>query len=91
MIGNILILLVVIGLVVLFGWLTYRAVRAKKLWVKIVGGLLANLVMLVLTAVAFFGGKGLATVYSPNEMPVRDLQVAGTPEQVARRRVSRQS
>jgi hypothetical protein len=39
MIGNIIIFLIVIGLTVLFGWLTYRAVRAKKLWVKILGGL----------------------------------------------------
>lgn len=37
MITNTLLLLVVMGLVVLFGWLTYRAIRAKKLWVKIVG------------------------------------------------------
>ena len=30
MIANLLVLLLVIGLVVLFGWLCYRAIRAKK-------------------------------------------------------------
>jgi hypothetical protein len=42
MVGNIIILLIVIGLTVLFGWLTYRAVLAKKRWVKILGGLGAD-------------------------------------------------
>ena len=36
MIINLLVLLLVIGLAVLFGWLCYRAIRARKLWVKIV-------------------------------------------------------
>lgn len=84
MIGNILILIVVIGLVILFGWLTYRAVRAQKLWVKIVGGLLAGLLTLILAAVAFFGGKGIAAAYFPDVPPAPELTVAGTPEQVAR-------
>ena len=47
MIGNILILLVVVGLVILFGWLTYRAVRTQRRWVKIGGGLLAGLMTLI--------------------------------------------
>lgn len=84
MIGNILILVVVIALVLLFGWLTYRAVRAKKLWVKIVGGLLAGLLTLVLAAMALFGGKGIATVYKPDVPAALALTVAGSPEQVAR-------
>jgi mono/diheme cytochrome c family protein len=84
MIGNITILLVVIGLTALFGWLTYRAVRAKKLWVKIVGGLGVGLLTLILAAVAFFGGKGVAAAYFPDAPPPPDLAVAGTPEQIAR-------
>ena len=59
MIGNFVVLLIVIGLVVLFGWLTYRAVRARKLWVKIVGGLLAGLMTLILAAMVFMGGTFL--------------------------------
>jgi mono/diheme cytochrome c family protein len=83
-IGNILILLVVIGLGGLLGWLTYRALRARKLWVKIVGGLGAGLLTLVLATVAFFGGKGVAQLYFPGAPPAPELAVAGTPEQIAR-------
>ena len=43
MIANLLVFLLIIGLIVLFGWLTYRAFRAKKLWIKIVGGIGAGL------------------------------------------------
>jgi cytochrome c553 len=83
-IGNILTLLVVIGLVVLLGWLTYRALRARKMWVKIVGGLAAGLLTLMLATAAFFGAKGVAALYFPGAPPALDLAVAGTPEQIAR-------
>jgi mono/diheme cytochrome c family protein len=84
MIGNLFALLLVIGLLALFGWLTYRAVRAKKLWLKIAGGLGAGLLTLILAAVAFLGGKGIATLYFPDAPPAPELAVAGTPEQIAR-------
>ncbi|MBE2222123.1 MAG: c-type cytochrome [Anaerolineae bacterium] len=84
MIVNTLILLVVIGLVVLFGWLTYRAIRAKKLWVKIVGGLGAGLMTLLFAAIAITGGKGFAAAYFPGADPAPELTVAMTPEQIAR-------
>jgi mono/diheme cytochrome c family protein len=84
MILNFLSLALVIGLVVLFGWLTYRAVRARRRWVKIAGGLGAGLLTLLFLAVAFFGGKGLAAAYFPGAPSAPDLTVAGTPEQVAR-------
>ena len=84
MIGNILILVVVVGLIILFGWLTYRAIRAQRLWVKIAGGVLAGLLTLLLAAIAFFGGKGIAAAYFPDAPQAPELTVAGTPEQVAR-------
>lgn len=84
MFANLLVLLLVIGLVVLFGWLTYRAVRARKLWVKIVGGLGAGLLTLIFAAVALFGAKGMMVTYAPDAPPPPDLTVAGTPEQIAR-------
>jgi mono/diheme cytochrome c family protein len=84
MIGNILILLVMTGLFVLFGWLTYRAIRARKLWVKIAGGLGAGLLTLIFAAAAFFGGKGIAATYFPDAPPASNLTVAGTPDQIAR-------
>ena len=84
MIANLLVFLLIFGLVVLFGWLTYRAIRAKKIWVKIVGGIGAGLLTLLFVGVAFMGAKGLATTYFPGANPAPDLKVAGTPEQIAR-------
>lgn len=84
MVANLLILLVVIGLAVLCGWLTWRAVRAQRLWVKIAGGLGAGLLTLVFVALTFYGLKGMATVYFPGAPGAPDLTVAGAPEQIAR-------
>ncbi|MCC7362120.1 MAG: c-type cytochrome [Anaerolineales bacterium] len=84
MLITILVFLVLLALTLGAGWLTWRAVRAKRLWVKIAGGLGAGLGTLVLAAVTFFGGKGLAAFYFPGAPAAPSLVVAGTPEQVAR-------
>lgn len=84
MLTNLLVLLLIIGLVVLFGWLTYRAIRARKLWVKIAGGIAAGLLTLLFVAVAFMGVKGIAAIYFPGAAAAPNLKVAGTPEQIAR-------
>lgn len=84
MVANIIILLLVIGAAVLFGWLTYRAVRARRLWVKIAGGIAAGLFTLVFAAVAVLGVVGLGKMNAATALPVPGLKVAGTPEQVAR-------
>jgi len=81
---NLLVLIVVIAIAVFFGRLTVRAVKAQRLWVKILGGLGAGLLALVFAAVSFWGAKGMATTYFPGADPVPDLTVAGTPEQIAR-------
>jgi mono/diheme cytochrome c family protein len=83
-ITNLLILLLIIGLVVLFGWLTWRAVHAKRLWVKIAGGLGAGLLTLLCLVIAFYGGKGLISIYFPEAPDAPELAVAGSAEQVAR-------
>lgn len=82
---NILILLALIALTVVLGWLTWRAIHAKRVWVKILVGLGAGLLTLVLASVTFFAGKGLAFMYVP-PAPAPDLTVEGTPEQIARGR-----
>ncbi|MEJ5199553.1 MAG: c-type cytochrome [Anaerolineae bacterium] len=84
MIANLLVLFLVIGLAVLCGWLCSRAIRNRKLWVKIAGGLGAGLLTLLLVAVAFFGGKGIAAAYFPGAPAAPNLTVARTPEQIAR-------
>lgn len=84
MTGNILIFLVLIALTGLLAWLTWRALRARRLWVKLAGGLGAGLLTLVFGLGAFAGGCGLFMYYFPGAPPAPDLTVAGTPEQVAR-------
>lgn len=84
MIASLLVLLLVIGLAVLCGWLCSRAIRGRKLWVKIAGGIGAGLLTLVFAAVAFMGGKGIAATYSPGAAAAPNLKVAGTSQQVAR-------
>ncbi|MFN3331521.1 MAG: c-type cytochrome [Caldilinea sp.] len=84
MIGNLLWLVLFIGLAVLCGWLIWRAIRARRLWVKIGGGVGAGLLTLLFAAIAFTGGRGIATVYFPGAPAAPNLTVAATPEQIAR-------
>ncbi|HRJ42201.1 MAG: c-type cytochrome [Caldilineaceae bacterium] len=84
MLTNLIIWLVVLILAVGAGWLTWRAVRAQRMWVKIAGGLGAGLLTIVLAALTFFGGKGIAVTYFPSVPAPPALTVAGTPEQIAR-------
>ncbi len=39
MIGNVFVVLLVLGLAALFGWLALRALRSRRGWVKVLGGL----------------------------------------------------
>ncbi len=84
MIANLLVLLLFIGLFVLFAWLCYRSIRAKRLWVKIVGGVGFAVLALLVVFIAFSGGKGIAMTYFPSAPDAPNITVAGTPEQIAR-------
>jgi mono/diheme cytochrome c family protein len=84
MIGNVFVLLLVLGLAALFGWLAFRALRSRRTWVKVSGGLVGGLLTLALVAIAFVGAKGIATVYFPGAQPAPNVTVAQTPEQLAR-------
>lgn len=84
MLANIILWLIALLVTLLCGWLTWRAIRAKRMWVKIAGGLGAGLLTLILLALTFFGGKGIAVAYFPGAPDAPDLTVAATPEQVAR-------
>jgi mono/diheme cytochrome c family protein len=81
---NLLVLIIVIAVTVFFGRLTYRAVKAQRMWVKILGGLGAGLLTLGFAALSFWGIKGMMTVYFSKVEAASNLKVAGTPEQVAR-------
>ena len=81
---NLAIWLVLVGLVVFFGWLVKRAWGAKRWFVKWPGVILAGLLALVFALVVFVAGSGLAKMYVPTSEPVPNLKVEGTAEQIAR-------
>lgn len=83
MLGNLISFLVLLVVLVLFGWLTFRSWRIKRWLFKIPALLVTGLLTLVLALVSFLAGKGLA-VMTITPAPVPDLTVAGTPEQIAR-------
>jgi len=84
MLVNFIVLVILIALVVLFGWLTYRAIRSKKPWVKIVGGILGGLATLVCLAVTLPIGKGMFDLYRPYPVAAVNVTIEDTSEQIAR-------
>ncbi len=81
---NFLILLLIVGLVILFGWLVRHAWRARNPFLKWIGAILGSLFMLVALFVGGLGLIGLIRYYNPPMSPVKEIQVEGTPEQIAR-------
>lgn len=81
---NIAGILILVALIALFGWLTYRAIRSQKLWVKIAGGALGALVTLVFLAVTLIIAKGMLDLYRPYPVAAVNVAIEGTPEQIAR-------
>jgi mono/diheme cytochrome c family protein len=81
---NILIWLIILAVAVLFGWLVTRAWRVKNPVVKWSGVVLGSLLTLVASLVVIVSGRGLIRLYLPHGNPAPDIQVAGTPEQIAR-------
>jgi hypothetical protein len=60
MFGNLISFLVLLAVLVLFGWLTFRSWRIKRWLFKIPALLVTGLLTLVLGLISFFAGKGLA-------------------------------
>ncbi len=84
MLGNILLWLALVAITVLLGWLTFRAWRARNKAVKWIGVIVSGLFTIVLALVSVLLLVGMVKVYAPRSVPAPDLQVAGTPEQLAR-------
>ena len=74
----------VLVLLVLFAWLTRRAWRARNVFLKVIGTILAGLVTLVLAGIVMTAGRGLYLLVGPRNFPVVQVQSQGTPEQIAR-------
>lgn len=85
MIGTIVGLLVLLALVVLFGWLAKRAWGTKRgALLKWPGVILAGLLTLLFALVFVVALMGTFKLYAPAGNPVANVKVAGTPEQIAR-------
>lgn len=85
MLLNIVTVVVLVGLAALFGWLSARAWRAKKAWIKWPGGLLSGLlglVFLAVTVVVLLGFYKMNT--APAAYSVSPVKVAMTQDQIAR-------
>src|SRR5574341_765738 len=81
---NILFWLIMLAVSVLFGWLTWRAWRAKNAIMKWGGVVLSGLLTLIVAALSVVTLMGLVKLYAPRDAPIPDLKVAGTPEQIQR-------
>lgn len=76
--------LIVLVLLALFGFLTTRAWRLKKAFLKWPASILAGLLTLIFTVVLVLGLVGFARLNQKHDNPLSNIQVAGTPAQIAR-------
>jgi len=81
---NIALWLVMVAVCVLFGWLALKAWRAKNAMIKWAGVVLSGLLTLALAVVSVVTLSGLLKFYVPKNIPVPDIKVAGTSEQIQR-------
>jgi mono/diheme cytochrome c family protein len=84
MLGNLLGWLGFVVVAVFFGWLALRLWRAKHALVKWAGAILSGLLALALALVSVVMLIGLVKFYSPRDVPVPDLSVPMTPENIQR-------
>ncbi|HEX7587945.1 MAG TPA: hypothetical protein VF478_06480, partial [Anaerolineae bacterium] len=84
MIGTIVGLLVLLVLVVLFGWLAKRAWGSKHKVLKWPALVLSGLLTLAFVLVFVVALMGTLKLNAPAGNPVASVKVTGTPEQLAR-------
>jgi len=84
MLINILLWLVLLTFAVLFGWLTRRAFKARRRFIRWAGGVLSGLLTVILTLVVVVSAIGLFKLYGPHPVQAFSVSVANTPQQVAR-------
>ncbi len=76
--------LILIVLIALFGYLTTRAWKLKNAILKWGGVVIAGLLTLIPTAMLVLGLVGFYKLNERHNNPVANIQVAGTPAQIAR-------
>jgi cytochrome c553 len=77
-------ILILVALIAVFGFLTVRAWKARRRWLKWIGGLLAGLLALISTALLVLALVGFGKLNARFNNPVENIQVARTPAQIAR-------
>jgi len=77
-------LVIFVGIVALCGWLTVRALRSSRTWVKIVGGVLGAAATFLFLAIVFVIGRGAFELFRTRPVATVDVSIVGTPEQIAR-------
>ncbi len=82
--ANIIALLILAALGILFAWLTRRAWRSRRAWVKWPGVVLAGLLTVLFVLVTVVFAKGMLDVYGPKPVVPVNVNIARTPEQIAR-------
>lgn len=75
---------ILVLLLILFGFLTWRAWRANNKILKYAGGIVSGLLTLVVAVVTGAALYGFAQLNKTYTNPVADIKVASTPDQVAR-------
>jgi mono/diheme cytochrome c family protein len=84
MFSNILGLLVIVIIGLFFGWLALRIWRANNKVLKWAGALLSGLLALILSLASVTILIGMVKFYMPRSLPVPDLSVPLTPENIQR-------
>lgn len=84
MFGTIVGLLVFVIALVLFGWLTLKAGKAQRAWVKWLGVVLAGLLTLVFALLIVLSANGIYKLYRHNTVSVPEMTITAQPDQIAR-------
>jgi mono/diheme cytochrome c family protein len=77
-------ILILVALIAVFGFLTIRVWKARNRWWKWLGIFFAGLLTLIPAALMILALVGFAKLNERFNNPVADIQVASTPEQIAR-------
>jgi mono/diheme cytochrome c family protein len=75
---------IVVILIVVFGFLTVRAWKAKRVWLKWIGTILSGLLTLIPAVLLILAMIGFYKLNQRFDNPVAEIQVARTPAQIAR-------
>lgn len=76
--------LILVIMIAIFGFFTFRIWKAKRRWQKWIGTFLSGLLTLIPAALLVLALIGFAKLNKHYNNPVTPVQIAGTPDQIAR-------